>query len=136
MPCMLDQVDDEEAQKSWRGVSVPEARLMAKNFQNSLWGSAGGKRLLMLSLKAKLNAWVGKYRITCTNPHVLMCRALRTTYLYRGLETFPSYALSDTAFRDRGAGASKLCHQRANALPTTCPRVSRPSGLPLGLQLS
>lgn len=35
---------------------LPEARLIMKNFQKFLWGSTGGSRLLMLSLKAKLKA--------------------------------------------------------------------------------
>ncbi len=39
---------------------------MAKNFPNSVFLSALGKRALMVSLKAKLKAWVGKYRAIVT----------------------------------------------------------------------
>jgi hypothetical protein len=42
----------------------PEAILMAKNFQKSVLGLALGNRFLMVSLKAKLKACVGKYRMT------------------------------------------------------------------------
>ena len=49
--------------RMWRG-SPPEAMLMAKNFQKSVLGLALGKRFLMVSLKAKLKACVGKYRMT------------------------------------------------------------------------
>ena len=38
--------------------------LVAKNFQKSVRGLYLGNRFLMVSLKAKLNAWVGKYRTT------------------------------------------------------------------------
>jgi len=37
---------------------------MAKNFQKSVLGLALGNMFLMVSLKAKLKACVGKYRIT------------------------------------------------------------------------
>ena len=37
---------------------------MAKNFQKSVFGLALGNMFLMVSLKAKLKACVGKYRIT------------------------------------------------------------------------
>ena len=37
---------------------------MAKNFQKSVFGLALGNMFLIVSLKAKLNACVGKYRMT------------------------------------------------------------------------
>ncbi len=49
--------------KSSRG-NAPEAMLMAKNFQKSVLGLALGNMFLMVSLKAKLKACVGKYRMT------------------------------------------------------------------------
>ena len=44
----------------------PEAMLVAKKAPNSVLGLYFGKRPLMVSLKAKLKACVGKYRITLT----------------------------------------------------------------------
>lgn len=40
----------------------PDAMLIAKNVPKFFLGSTFGKRFLMVSLKAKLNACVGKYR--------------------------------------------------------------------------
>lgn len=40
----------------------PDAKLAAKNFQNSLfWSIPSIKIFLYVSLNAKFNAWVGKY---------------------------------------------------------------------------
>ena len=65
-------------------VSIPpEARLTMRNFPNSLWGSTGGNRLLMLSLKAKLKAWVGKYLITCKEQPVLVWASVSVACLLR-----------------------------------------------------
>ena len=44
----------------------PDAMLAAKNLPNSFFGSYFGKKPLMVSLNAKLNACVGKYRMTFT----------------------------------------------------------------------
>merc|ERR1719460_3477954 len=44
----------------------PEAMLARKNLVNSVLALYLGNIALMVSLKAKLNAWVGKYRMTLT----------------------------------------------------------------------
>ena len=40
--------------------------LSIKDYQNSVFGLYFGNRALMVSLNAKLKAWVGKYRMTFT----------------------------------------------------------------------
>lgn len=54
--------------RRWGGweAGAPEAMLEAKNCQNSVLGLYFGNMALMVSLKAKLNACVGKYRMTLT----------------------------------------------------------------------